>query len=688
MPSPYLTKSRFKLAVECPAKLLYTSRNDEYVDTNLNNDLLKGLAEGGFQIGALAQVLLAQEAVGEGVHWEEVTDEKRDDQIKKTKQLLEHENVTIFEATIQIERYLIRIDALRKRGNRFDLIEVKSKSFDSSKQGTNEQEFPRTLKGGMDRDFVPYLQDVAFQAMVLGLAYPKAEIHSYLMLPDKAKPAGVDELHALFPVEYEGGKDRASVKMPKLESLPDLGEPFLEAVCVDAEVNEILTTPLKTNVLGWEGMLDVLAKQWADIYEGRDSITKFPIGSSNCNACQFYEDAPSEGRRSGWHECWASVLKGNALSRKNTVLDLYGDSGGHKKKNLVQEGRYLLSDITKEDLGVTPIDGELTKAQRQWLVISDELSGGGEQYFAQEVFAQERADWVYPYFFLDFEGARTALPFYKGQRPNAINAFQYSLHAMYEDGRVEHVDQFLDLGRDAGMHSRMLRQLKSSLGEQGTVFRWHVYENTLLNEIRRQLLKQENPENDRDELVAFIESLTIRKDKSSKKILHQGARAMVDQADLAARLYYHPYTRGSSSIKKVLPAILRSSAVLRETYGQPIYGGSGSMSSLNYTDQAMTWWQEDPENPGIPLDPYRLLPATFAHRSVTEEQELNMMDMFESVPEDLLKDGSGAMMGYIRQQSGQMPEQDMLDTQAAMLRYCELDTLAMVMIMQEWVSDH
>jgi hypothetical protein len=115
MPSPYLTKSRFKLAVECPAKLLYTSRNDEYVDTNLNNDLLKGLAEGGFQIGALAQVLLAQEAVGEGVHWEEVTDEKRDDQIKKTKQLLEHENVTIFEATIQIERYLIRIDALRKR---------------------------------------------------------------------------------------------------------------------------------------------------------------------------------------------------------------------------------------------------------------------------------------------------------------------------------------------------------------------------------------------------------------------------------------------------------------------------------------------------------------------------------------------------------------------------------------------
>jgi hypothetical protein len=686
MPSPFLTKSRFKLAHECPAKLLYTGRK-QYVDLNQDNDLLKGLAEGGFQIGALAQVLHAQEAEGEGVHWEEVIDKDRESQIETTKQLLEHENVMIFEATIQVERYLIRIDALRKRGNRLDLIEVKSKSFDSGKQGTGEQKFPRTLKGAIHKDFLPYLQDVAFQAMVLGLAYPEAEIHSYLMLPDKAKPAGVDDLHALFPVEYDEN-GRAGVKMPALKTLPNLGEPFLDAVCVDAEVNEILTTPLKANAPGWEGMLHTLAKQWADIYEGRASITDFPIGSSNCNACQFYEETPSEGRRSGWHECWAGVLQGKPQPRKNTVLGLYGDSGGHKKKNLLADQRFLLSDITRDDLGVTPIDGVLTKAQRQWMLISEQLPGGGEYYFAQEAFAQECADWKYPYFFLDFEGARTALPFYKGQRPNAINAFQYSLHAMYEDGRVEHVDQFLDLGRDAGMHSRMLRQLKSSLGEQGTVFRWHVYENTLLNEIRRELLKQENPEGDRDELIAFIETLTIRKDKSGKRILHQGARAMVDQADLAERLYYHPYTRGSSSIKKVLPAILRSSAVLRKTYSQRIYGGSGPMSSLNYMDQAMTWWQEDPAHPGVPLDPYQLLPATFAHRSATEGRELEMMEMFESAPEDLLKDGGGAMMGYIRQQSGQMPEQDALDIQAAMLRYCELDTLAMVMIMQAWVSNH
>jgi len=40
----YLTKSRFKLAVECPAKLMYTGR-DEYVDTKKSDEMRQGLAE-------------------------------------------------------------------------------------------------------------------------------------------------------------------------------------------------------------------------------------------------------------------------------------------------------------------------------------------------------------------------------------------------------------------------------------------------------------------------------------------------------------------------------------------------------------------------------------------------------------------------------------------------------------------
>ena len=50
----YLTKSRFKSALECPTKLFYTS-NDDYANTMDENEFLMALAEGGFQVGELAK---------------------------------------------------------------------------------------------------------------------------------------------------------------------------------------------------------------------------------------------------------------------------------------------------------------------------------------------------------------------------------------------------------------------------------------------------------------------------------------------------------------------------------------------------------------------------------------------------------------------------------------------------------
>ncbi len=55
MPSPrYLTKSRFKLAVECSTKLYYTGKK-EYPDQKINDKFLEALAHGGFQVGELAK---------------------------------------------------------------------------------------------------------------------------------------------------------------------------------------------------------------------------------------------------------------------------------------------------------------------------------------------------------------------------------------------------------------------------------------------------------------------------------------------------------------------------------------------------------------------------------------------------------------------------------------------------------
>lgn len=56
MKSTTLSKSRFKLALECSRKLVYATDN-RYANTKNTDDLLKSLAEGGHQVGKLAQLM-------------------------------------------------------------------------------------------------------------------------------------------------------------------------------------------------------------------------------------------------------------------------------------------------------------------------------------------------------------------------------------------------------------------------------------------------------------------------------------------------------------------------------------------------------------------------------------------------------------------------------------------------------
>src|SRR5690625_5499777 len=51
----YLTKSRFKLALDCPTKLYYT-RKPEYENQSETDTFLQALAQGGFQVEELARM--------------------------------------------------------------------------------------------------------------------------------------------------------------------------------------------------------------------------------------------------------------------------------------------------------------------------------------------------------------------------------------------------------------------------------------------------------------------------------------------------------------------------------------------------------------------------------------------------------------------------------------------------------
>ncbi len=121
MTSPrYLTKSRFKLAAECPTKLFYTGKDKVYKNTMQEDSFLAMLADGGYQVGALAKCYYSD--------GEEVTTLDHADALAQTAELLKRENVTIFEAAVAFGDLFVRIDILIKEGNEFQLIEVKAKS--------------------------------------------------------------------------------------------------------------------------------------------------------------------------------------------------------------------------------------------------------------------------------------------------------------------------------------------------------------------------------------------------------------------------------------------------------------------------------------------------------------------------------------------------------------------------------
>lgn len=46
----------YKLGLECPTKLFYTNKNEEYANVKLDDPFLQALANGGFQVEALARL--------------------------------------------------------------------------------------------------------------------------------------------------------------------------------------------------------------------------------------------------------------------------------------------------------------------------------------------------------------------------------------------------------------------------------------------------------------------------------------------------------------------------------------------------------------------------------------------------------------------------------------------------------
>ena len=478
------------------------------------------------------------------------------------------------------------------------------------------------------------------------------------MLADKSKEAPVEGLNQLFRISKTAG-NRTGIKK-KVNSIEEIGGSVLGKINIDSILNEIETGKhLCYNKLNLEQSINVFSEHYT-----ADKFFNSPVSYSNCKGCEFIatEEELTAGTKSGFKECWSKQMgwEEEDFSKANT----FGIWNFRRGNRLFEEGKIFLDDLDEDDIGVRTEAGKISSSERQWIQVEKTRTGDSEPYILKEELRQEMSRWEFPLNFIDFETSATALPFNKGRRPYEQVAFQFSHHTVDETGTVKHESEYINFTPGNFPNFQFVRELKKALEKNnGSIFKYAAHENSILNAIFQQLKESDEP--DKEELQEFIKSISHSTGNSPDDWC--GERDMIDLCEVVKNYYYDPHMGGSNSIKAVLPAVLNSSKYLQQKYSKPLK--EIGLSSKNFYPEHV--WLEV-EN-GKVLSPYKMLPPLFA--DWTEEQ----LEATVSGMEDIA-DGGAALTAYGKLQYTDMPEEERLAIKQSLLKYCELDTLAMVMI--------
>ena len=481
---------------------------------------------------------------------------------------------------------------------------------------------------------------MAYQTLVLKELYPDHEINSYLLLPDKTKRTNIEGLAGWFRInkmieEKFEMEELPAQKIPKFKK-PQVDfiyenhserEHYLNLLRNDnlltlVPVNEEINKIIKFTKASAEMYLDILAN---GITPGEDYVL-----NKDCKSCEFNLGNKIEGN--GYRECWKELT-----DIKPHIFDLY--SGGSLKVDSINF--YLDVLIDQKKVSFWDLDPERFKdskgvygsrGQRQ--LLQYEMTKENTEFISPDM-TKALKDLSYPLHFIDFETYSGAIPHHKGMRPYEKVAFQWSCHTITHPDKEPIHSEFLNCDF-AFPNFRFAESLMEQIGTSGTPLMWSSYENTILRDILKQMdiFNYEN-----EKLKNWLTDITT--DKGQSRI-----GRFVDLNELALRYYFHPDMKGKTSIKKVLPAIWNNNPYLHK----------------------ISWFKKYVSSSEIILNPYDTLAPI-----------INEMEN-----EEVVKDGTGAMKAYHDLMFGEYDESKQDQLKKLLLQYCELDTMAMVIIWKYW----
>jgi Domain of unknown function(DUF2779) len=451
-----------------------------------------------------------------------------------------------------------------------------------------------------------------------------------------------------------------------------------------------------------------------------------PIGI-HCRNCEFRTQHKNDCSatieptvKSGFDYCWGSMLKANAIV-KNTgneyhvthtddgcvtsstplspqlVIDLY--YGGKIVTEMLEQNKYLLCEITKKDLKLldttatddanvnvedsnkkdskkkkkktkTPSTAGISRKERQWYHVQSSFTNSNAVILDKDYLYKSLSEYEYPYHFIDFETIAPVLPFTINKHPYEPIAFQFSHHILHEDGTTtQHATEFIHTTPGICPNIHFLHAISDTFHNRytdGTIFRWGSHENTILRSIYNSTID----ETDRPSVTSMERFFGTGFSDDGTHISDIGTvqDGMIDLMSIILKGYYVKGSNGSASIKSLLLPTLQYSTHLRDLYEAPTY------DSNNFN--RMQWWKEDVPGSGIPIDPYKLLQCA----NMTDN------DTGSTTSNSVVVHGGDAIAAYSMLQRIDIEMSIRQQIEKSLLRYCELDTLAMVMMMQALIG--
>ncbi len=421
-----LSKSQFIRGLQCPKSLwLYKNRPELREQPDVQTE---SLFNTGYEVGDLAK-----ERFPGGI--EIPFDAKNfDGMVKQTSQLIAEGAEIIYEATFKQRGVFAMADILVKKGNKWDIYEVKA--------STKVKEYHRN--------------DAAVQWYAL----------SNVLSLNKAYIVHIDNTYVR----------NGSLDVWKLFSAVDITEDVKER---QSEIQQQLN-------------------EMEQVIAGDEPDQKIGTQCSDPHACDFSA------------YCWKDVPQ-------KSVFNLYRLSS-NTKFDWYYQGIKRLEDI--------PAEFKLTDTQN--IQVESAIS---QQIFLNKEVINEFIDSVkYPINFFDFETFQNAVPRFNNQRPYQQLPFQYSLHILHQDGRLEHKEFLADENEDP--RDTLIEHMLTDLTPEGSI----VAYNQSFEKGRIKELAEFNPKH-KQALLALNERFV--------DLLHPFQKLG----------YYHPEFNGSFSIKSVLPAM-------------------------------------------------------------------------------------------------------------------------------------